>query len=203
MNLIFSRFLAYFYFVLQGILHFFIDTCHLHPQPCHILAQIGHTVRLGALLPTRQPARVQAALNRALAGIAQTGDNFLPYNLSLEVVPREPANGDPESLFRCVCQAIVVQGVSAVLTFPQTQEEIVQVEFMSSFLEIPFISIIEHGEPLQTQVGTINVHECVPDETSLDPVLKVNGAPPQESLANKCLCVMVCDCAQICSAVCY
>ncbi|XP_036833840.1 glutamate receptor ionotropic, NMDA 3B isoform X2 [Oncorhynchus mykiss] len=151
MNLIFSRFLAYFYFGFQVILQFFIDPCHLHPQPCHILAQIGHTVRLGALLPTRQPARVQAALNRALTGLVQTGDNFLPYNLSLEVVPREPANGDPESLFRCVCQAIVVQGVSAVLAFPQTQEEIVQVEFMASFLEIPFISIIEHGEPLKTQ----------------------------------------------------
>ncbi|KAM6945698.1 glutamate receptor ionotropic, NMDA 3B [Aplochiton taeniatus] len=151
MNLIFSRFLAYFYLGFQTILHFFIDPCLLHPQPCHILAQIGHTVRLGALLPTRQTARVQAALNRALVGIAQAGDNFLPYNLSLEVVPREPLNGDPESLFRCVCQEIVVQGVSAVLAFPQTQEEIVQVEFMSSFLEIPFLSIIEHGEPLRTQ----------------------------------------------------
>ncbi|XP_055796947.1 glutamate receptor ionotropic, NMDA 3B-like [Salvelinus fontinalis] len=151
MNLIFSRLLAYFYFGFQVILQFYIDPCHLHPQPCHILAQIGNTVRLGALLPTRQTARVQAALNRALAGLAQTGDNFLPFNLSLEVVPQEPAKGDPESLFRCVCQAIVVQGVSAVLAFPQTQEEIVQVEFMASFLEIPFISIIEHGEPLKTQ----------------------------------------------------
>ncbi|XP_035269990.1 glutamate receptor ionotropic, NMDA 3B [Anguilla anguilla] len=151
MHLIFSRFLAYFYFGFQVVLHSFIDPCHLHPQPCHILAQIGHTVRLGALLPTRQPARVQAALNRALASLAQTGDNFLPYNLSLEMVPREPLNGDPESLFRCVCQAIVVQGVSAVLAFPQTQEELVQVEFMASFLEIPFISIIEQGEPLKTQ----------------------------------------------------
>ncbi|XP_064865997.1 glutamate receptor ionotropic, NMDA 3B-like [Oncorhynchus nerka] len=151
MNLIFSRLLAYFYFGFQVILQFYIDPCHLHPQPCHILAQIGNTVRLGALLPTRQTARVQAALNRALAGLAQTGDNFLPFNLSLEVVPQEPAKGDPESLFRCVCQAIVVQGVSAVLAFPQTQEEIVQVEFMASFLEIPFISIIEYGEPLKTQ----------------------------------------------------
>ncbi|XP_031430128.1 glutamate receptor ionotropic, NMDA 3A [Clupea harengus] len=150
MNLIFSNFLAYFYFGFQ-ILHSFISPCQLHPQPCHILARIGHTVRLGALLPSRQPARVRAALNRALNGLAETGDNFLPYNLSLEVVPRESTDGDPESLFRCVCQSIVVQGVSAVLAFPQTQEEIVQVEFMSSFLEIPFISIIEHGEPLRTQ----------------------------------------------------
>ncbi|KAJ8374766.1 hypothetical protein SKAU_G00053460 [Synaphobranchus kaupii] len=104
MHLIFSRFLAYFYFGFQVVLHSFIDPCHLHPQPCHILAQIGHTVRLGALLPTRQPARVQAALNRALASLAQTGDNFLPYNLSLEMVPREPLNGDPESLFSIIEQ---------------------------------------------------------------------------------------------------
>ncbi|KAM4629586.1 glutamate receptor ionotropic, NMDA 3B [Polymixia lowei] len=151
MYFISSRFLLYFFFGVQILMHLFIDPSHLHPQPCHILAQIGHTVRLGALLPTHQPARVRAALNRALTGIAQTGDNFLPYNLSLEVIPREPVTGDPESLFRCVCQAIVVQGVSAVLAFPQTQEEIVQVEFMASFLEIPFISIIEHGEPLKTQ----------------------------------------------------
>ena len=160
MNLIFSNFLAYFYFGFQ-ILHSFISPCQLHPQPCHILARIGHTVRLGALLPSRQPARVRAALNRALNGLAETGDNFLPYNLSLEVVPRESTDGDPESLFRCVCQSIVVQGVSAVLAFPQTQEEIVQVEFMSSFLEIPFISIIEHGEPLRTQVSCYAKIICI------------------------------------------
>uniref|UniRef100_A0AAY4ELY4 Glutamate receptor n=1 Tax=Denticeps clupeoides TaxID=299321 RepID=A0AAY4ELY4_9TELE len=151
MNFVFSNSWAYFHFGFQVILHSSIAPCHLHPQPCHILAQIGHTVRVGALLPSRQPARVRAALGRALAGAAQSGDNFLPYNLSLEVLPREPASGDPESLFRFVCQAVVVQGVSAVLAFPQSQEEIVQVEFMAAFLEIPFISIIEHGEPLKTQ----------------------------------------------------
>ncbi|XP_026864336.2 glutamate receptor ionotropic, NMDA 3B isoform X2 [Electrophorus electricus] len=151
MNLMLSRLLAYLYIGLQVALHTFIYPCHLHPQPCHILARIGHTVRLGALLPTRQPSRIQAALNRALVHLRQSGNNFLPYNLSLEVLSREPLNGDPESMFRCVCQDIVVRGVSAVLAFPQTHEELVQVEFMSSFLEIPFISIIEQGEPLRTQ----------------------------------------------------
>ncbi|XP_076149304.1 glutamate receptor ionotropic, NMDA 3B [Alosa pseudoharengus] len=151
MNLVFSRFLAYLHIGFQVVLHTFIYPSHLHPQPCHILARIGHTVRLGALLPTRQPSRIQSALNRALVHLRQTGNNFLPYNLSLEVLSREPQNGDPESLFRCVCQDIVVQGVSAVLAFPQTQEELIQVEFMSTFLEIPFISIIEQGEPLRTE----------------------------------------------------
>lgn len=154
MNFIFYTFLAYFYlgsqiFLLHTLL---VQPAHSHPQPCHILARIGHTVRLGALLPPRQSVRVRAALHRALSGLAESGNNFLPYNLSLDVVAREAPSGDPESLFRCVCQDIVVQGVSAVLAFPQTQEEIVQMEFMSSFLEIPFISIIEHGEPLKTQV---------------------------------------------------
>nr|XP_006640004.2 PREDICTED: glutamate receptor ionotropic, NMDA 3B isoform X1 [Lepisosteus oculatus] len=151
MDLIFSRFLVYFYFGFQIVLHTYIDPGHPHPQPCHILARIGHTVRLGALLPTGQPARVLTALNRALASLSQSRDNFLPYNLSLEVLPREPHDGDPESLFRCVCQAIVVQGVSAVLAFPQTPDELIQVEFMSSVLEIPFVSIMEQGEPLKTR----------------------------------------------------
>uniref|UniRef100_A0A667ZJ30 Glutamate receptor n=1 Tax=Myripristis murdjan TaxID=586833 RepID=A0A667ZJ30_9TELE len=152
MNFTSSRFLPHFYLGVQifSLLQLFIGRSLLHPQPCHILAQIGHTVRLGALLPARQPARVQAALNRAVSVLGH--DNFLPYNLSLELLARQPASGDPESLFRCVCQSVVVQGVSAVLAFPQTQEEILQVEFMASFLEIPFISIIEHGEPLKTQM---------------------------------------------------
>ncbi|RXM92017.1 Glutamate receptor ionotropic, NMDA 3A [Acipenser ruthenus] len=132
-------------------MHICINSSHSHPQPCHILAQIGHTVRLGALMPTRQPARVQGSLNRALSSLSQTrGNNLLPYNLSLELVYGEPLDGDPESLFRCVCQAIAVRGVSAVLAFPQTPEELIQMEFLSSFLEIPFISILEHGEPLDT-----------------------------------------------------
>uniref|UniRef100_A0A3Q0RGJ6 Glutamate receptor n=1 Tax=Amphilophus citrinellus TaxID=61819 RepID=A0A3Q0RGJ6_AMPCI len=123
------------------------ESCFPHPQPCHILARIGHTVRLGALLPTRQPARIQNALNRALP------PSLLPYNLSLEMVARSPAGGDPESLSRSACQDLVVRGVSAVLAFPRSREELIQVEFISSFLEIPFISILEDTEPLVTKVG--------------------------------------------------
>ncbi|XP_026199491.1 glutamate receptor ionotropic, NMDA 3A isoform X3 [Anabas testudineus] len=141
--------------------------CLLHPQPCHILAQIGHKVRVGALLPAQRAARVQvqAALSRAALAISRDWDpnqdqdqgpdrkrdNFLPYNLSLELVSRQPAAADPESLFRSVCQGVVVQGVSAVLAFPQNRDELLQVDFMASFLEIPFLSVIEHEEPLRTQ----------------------------------------------------
>ncbi|KAF6728275.1 Glutamate receptor ionotropic, NMDA 3B, partial [Oryzias melastigma] len=141
------------------------EACVPHAEPCPILARVGHTVRLGALLPTRQPARIQNALNRALASIRHQsgggGDSgattasqpapLLPYNLSLEMVARSPAGWDPESLSRSACQDLVVRGVSAVLAFPRSKEELIQVEFLSSFLEIPFISILEDTEPLVTQ----------------------------------------------------
>uniref|UniRef100_A0A3B4YF50 Glutamate receptor n=1 Tax=Seriola lalandi dorsalis TaxID=1841481 RepID=A0A3B4YF50_SERLL len=138
------------------------ESCFPHPQPCHILARIGHTVRLGALLPTRQPVRIQNALNRALASLRHQSGGvdtttsqtppLLPYNLSLEMVARSPAGGDPESLSRSACQDLVVRGVSAVLAFPRSREELIQVEFLSSFLELPFISILEDTEPLVTKV---------------------------------------------------
>lgn len=137
-------------------LHALISPCQLHPQPCAILAQIGHTIRLGALLPSHQPPRVRAALNRALLQARNRNrphEPLLPYNLSLEVVWAQAAHADPESMFRCLCQDVVVRGVSAVLAFPQSHQELMQVELISAFLEIPFISIIEEGEALQTQVS--------------------------------------------------
>eukprot|EP00063_Salmo_salar_P032648 XP_014007483.1 PREDICTED: glutamate receptor ionotropic, NMDA 3B-like [Salmo salar] len=139
-------------------LHGFVfhpDPCLSHPQPCHILARIGHTVRLGALLPTGQPARVQNALNRALTSLKhRAGEGnppLLPYNLTLEVVSRAPSGGDPVSLSRCVCQELVVRGVTGVLAFPRSPEELIHIDFLSSFLEIPFISLLEDLEPLRVK----------------------------------------------------
>lgn len=139
-----------------------VPPCLLHPQPCRLLAQIGHSVRVGALLPAQRAARVQvqAALSRAAAAVSRDRElerdpervNFLPYNLSLELVPRQLTAADPESLLRCACQGVVVQGVSAVLAFPQSREELLQVDLTASSLEIPFISVLQHGEPLHTQV---------------------------------------------------
>ncbi|XP_005923029.1 glutamate receptor ionotropic, NMDA 3B [Haplochromis burtoni] len=138
-----------------------VPPCLLHPQPCRLLAQIGHSVRVGALLPAQRAARVQvqAALSRAAAAVSRDRElerdpervNFLPYNLSLELVPRQLTAADPESLLRCACQGVVVQGVSAVLAFPQSREELLQVDLTASSLEIPFISVLQHGEPLRTQ----------------------------------------------------
>ncbi|GAA6078028.1 glutamate receptor ionotropic, NMDA 3B isoform X1, partial [Tachysurus ichikawai] len=147
MSVMVCRLVAY----LSVSLHALISPCQLHPQPCGILAHIEHTVRLGAVLPSRQPSRVRAAVNRALLHARNRPHALLPYNLSLEVVWARAAHADPESVFRCVCQDVVVRGVSAVLAFPQSHQELVQVDFISAFLQIPFISIIEEGEALHTQ----------------------------------------------------
>uniref|UniRef100_A0A3B4YF16 Glutamate receptor n=1 Tax=Seriola lalandi dorsalis TaxID=1841481 RepID=A0A3B4YF16_SERLL len=122
------------------------ESCFPHPQPCHILARIGHTVRLGALLPTRQPVRIQNALNRALASLRHQSGGvdtttsqtppLLPYNLSLEMVARSPAGGDPESLSRSACQDLVVRGVSAVLAFPRSREELIQPHSATQTLQL-------------------------------------------------------------------
>ncbi|XP_072314308.1 glutamate receptor ionotropic, NMDA 3B [Eucyclogobius newberryi] len=145
----------------------FPESCSPRTQPCHILSRIGYSVRMGALLPSRQPARIQNALNRALASLrhqsagsdtssgatttSSQSPPLLPYNLTLDMLARIPTGGDPESLSRSTCQDLVVRGVSAVLAFPRSKEELIQLEFLSSFLEIPFVSILEDTEPLKTK----------------------------------------------------
>ncbi|MED6275061.1 hypothetical protein CHARACLAT_022591 [Characodon lateralis] len=147
--------------VLQLLL---VPQYNLHPQPCHLLAQIGHALRVGALLPAQKEARlqVQAALNRAAASLSRDRDpervNFLPYNLSLDLVSRQLSAADPESLIRCACQRVLVQGVSATLAFPQSREELLQVDLLASVLQVPTISVIEHAEPLRMQVSTSCLH---------------------------------------------
>ncbi|XP_075901314.1 glutamate receptor ionotropic, NMDA 3B isoform X2 [Nelusetta ayraudi] len=171
--------------------------CLLHPQPCHLLERIGHTVRVGALLPAQRAARarVQTALNLAVAAMNRDRDwdqdldrdwdmdrqrgldhdrdrdrdweldldrdrdrerppgreNFLPYNLSLELLSRQPAAADPESLFRCVCTGAAPRGVSALLAFPQSREELLQLDLLATALHLPVLSLLEHHEPLRTQ----------------------------------------------------
>ncbi|XP_023194921.1 glutamate receptor ionotropic, NMDA 3B [Xiphophorus maculatus] len=137
--------------------------CQLHPQPCHLLAHIGHAVRVGALLPAQREARlqVQAALSRTAAALSRDRNrdqdpdpervNFLPYNLSVELVSRQLAAADPESLIRCACQRVLERGVSAALAFPQSREELLQVDLLAAALRVPVVSLIEHAEPLRTQ----------------------------------------------------
>uniref|UniRef100_UPI00398F0867 glutamate receptor ionotropic, NMDA 3A n=1 Tax=Pristiophorus japonicus TaxID=55135 RepID=UPI00398F0867 len=134
---------------LLGLLPALLSLCHPHPQPCHILSRIGHTVRLGTVLPTPHKAALQQALAEAVDWAGR--GKLLPYNLSLETVSGRGWQPDPQSLLQSICQSVVVRGVAAVLAFPQSAEQLIQMDFLSSFLEIPFISIMEQGEGLRTE----------------------------------------------------
>ncbi|XP_053556005.1 glutamate receptor ionotropic, NMDA 3B [Bombina bombina] len=154
--------------------------CSGHPQPCRILARIGHTVRLGALLP--QASHSQIRIQNILSRISRS--SLLPYNLSLEVVSGAPRERDPASLARWLCQAVVAQGVAAVLGFPQSQEELLQIEFLSSFLEIPFLSILEKEKivPLTTKNP---FHLCMDTRSSVDALMEVLISVLQNSSAEE------------------
>ncbi|KAM4710218.1 glutamate receptor ionotropic, NMDA 3B [Discoglossus pictus] len=142
--------------------------CCGHPQPCRILARIGHTVRLGALLPPAGHSQIR--IQNILARISRS--SLLPYNLSLEVVSGAPRERDPASLARWLCQALVAQGVAAVLVFPQSQEELLQLEFLSSFLEIPFLSILEQ-EQLATLITKNPFHLRMDTRSSVVALMEV------------------------------
>ncbi|KAK1897536.1 Glutamate receptor ionotropic NMDA 3A [Dissostichus eleginoides] len=172
-------------FLLFLLLQLFLPPGLPHPQPCLLLQRIGHKVRVGALLPAQRGVRVrvQAALNRAV----EERDNrenrdperekdrdpemrtnfFLPYNLSVELVSRQPVAADPDSVLRCGCADLGASGVSAVLAFPQNREELLQLDLMSSFMEIPFISVLEQGEPSLSEGEPTSVQRLRDSETQL------------------------------------
>nr|XP_048707115.1 glutamate receptor ionotropic, NMDA 3A isoform X2 [Caretta caretta] len=93
---------------------------------------------------------------------------LLPYNLSLEVVmaieaglgdlpllpfssPSSSWSSDPLSFLESLCHTVVVQGVSALLAFPQSAGEMLELEFVSSALRIPVISIVLREFPRKSQ----------------------------------------------------
>ncbi|XP_036289051.1 glutamate receptor ionotropic, NMDA 3A [Pipistrellus kuhlii] len=95
-------------------------------------------------------------------------EGLLPYNLSLEVVmaieaglgdlpllpfssPSSPWSSDPFSFLQSVCHTVVVQGVSALLAFPQSQGEMMELDLVSSVLHIPVISIVRQEFPRESQ----------------------------------------------------
>ncbi|XP_004711031.1 glutamate receptor ionotropic, NMDA 3A [Echinops telfairi] len=95
-------------------------------------------------------------------------EGLLPYNLSLEVVmaieaglgdlplmpfssPSSPWSSDPFSFLQSVCHTVVVQGVSALLAFPQSQGEMLELDLVSSVLHIPVISILRREFPRESQ----------------------------------------------------
>lgn len=99
-------------------------------------------------------------------------EGLLPYNLSLEVVmaieaglgdlpllpfssPSSQWSSDPFSFLQSVCHTVVVQGVSALLAFPQSQGEMMELDLVSSVLHIPVISIVRHEFPRESQVSEV------------------------------------------------
>ncbi|KAG8455053.1 hypothetical protein GDO86_001319 [Hymenochirus boettgeri] len=93
---------------------------------------------------------------------------LLPYNLSLEVVMAIEAglgdlpilpfsasssswSSDPVSFLHSVCHTVVVQGVSAIIAFPQNKGELLELEFISSALQIPVVSIVRSEFPRQSE----------------------------------------------------
>lgn len=100
------------------------------------------------------------ALNRA---------GLLPYNLSLELVMAvgsglgelpafssssvgSPENEDPLSFVESVCHTVVVQGVSAMIAFPQNRDEFVKLEFVSLALQVPVVSVVQKEFTRQSEV---------------------------------------------------
>lgn len=202
---------------------------YAHPQPCQILKQIGHTVRVGAVhlqprvmthssarrkgiewdwdadretaLEEQELVRKSISEQGARAGRTKSSrgaksknvhkqvesaflprdsiflaaetlnrlPNLLPYNLSLEIVMAveiglgelpafsfysspPPVCSDPMSFLQSVCHTVVVQGVSAIMAFPENRDEFVKLEFVSSSLHIPVISVVQKEFRRQSQV---------------------------------------------------
>ncbi|XP_016092167.1 glutamate receptor ionotropic, NMDA 3A-like [Sinocyclocheilus grahami] len=97
---------------------------------------------------------------------------LLPYNLTLEIVmaveaglgelpafsfssSSAPACGDPASFLQSVCHTVIVQGVSAIIAFPQNRDELVKLEFIATTLQIPIISVVQNEFKRQSQLALI------------------------------------------------
>ncbi|KAJ1060042.1 hypothetical protein K5549_004480 [Capra hircus] len=109
-----------------------------HPHPCGVLARLGGSVRLGALLPRAPAAHARARAALARASLAPR----LPHNLSLELVAAATPARDPASLASGVCQVLTAPGVAALIAFPETRPELLQLHFLASATETPVLSVL-------------------------------------------------------------
>nr|XP_027808187.1 glutamate receptor ionotropic, NMDA 3B [Marmota flaviventris] len=109
-----------------------------HPQPCGVLARLGGSVRLGALLPRASVARARARTALARAALEPP----LPHNLSLELVAAAPPARDPASMARGLCQTLASPGVAALLAFPESRPELLQLHFLAAATETPVLSVL-------------------------------------------------------------
>ncbi|XP_042620602.1 glutamate receptor ionotropic, NMDA 3A [Cyprinus carpio] len=121
------------------------------------LKQVGPDA---VFLPRDSVLLATESLNR-VAGL-------LPFNLSLEIVmaveaglgelpafsfssSSTPACGDPASFLQSVCHTVIVQGVSAIIAFPQNRDELLKLEFIATTLQIPIISVVQSEIKRQSQ----------------------------------------------------
>lgn len=109
------------------------------------------------------------AINRA---------GLLPFNLSLELVMAvgsglgelpafsgssagSPEGEDPLSFVESVCHTVVVQGVSAMISFPRNRDEFVKLEFVSLALQVPVVSVVQREFTRQSQVKKKLFLHCI------------------------------------------
>ncbi|XP_028695675.2 glutamate receptor ionotropic, NMDA 3B isoform X2 [Macaca mulatta] len=152
-----------------------------HPQPCGVLARLGGSVRLGALLPRAPLARARARAALARAALAPR----LPHNLSLELVVAAPPARDPASLAHGLCQALAPPGVAALLAFPEARPELLQLHFLAAATETPVLSLLrrEARAPLGApNPFHLQLHWASPLETLLDVLVAVLQAHAWEDV---------------------
>ncbi|XP_068430972.1 glutamate receptor ionotropic, NMDA 3A [Clinocottus analis] len=146
---------------------------------------------------TSRENRVFAPRDSILLAVeAVNGAGLLPYNLSLELVMAvgsglgelpafssssagSPEGEDPLSFLESVCHTVVVQGVSAMISFPRNRDEFVKLEFVSLALQVPVVSVVQrefarHSEnPLHFQLAMRTVE--APPSRLLSTLLMMNG----------------------------
>ncbi|XP_072457445.1 glutamate receptor ionotropic, NMDA 3B [Notamacropus eugenii] len=136
-----------------------------HPQPCPRGAQLGGPLRLGALLP--RAAALQRRLRRALARAVSEGawgpepgpelglglglgpepgpelGLGLGPQLELELEAPAPPSRDPASLAAWLCRLLARPGLAALLAFPESRPELLQLHFLAASLETPVLSLLQ------------------------------------------------------------
>ncbi|XP_042587991.1 glutamate receptor ionotropic, NMDA 3A-like [Cyprinus carpio] len=134
-----------------------VNNPHKASKSKSALKQVGTDA---VFLPRDSVILATESLNR-VAGL-------LPYNLSLEIVmaveaglgelpafsfssSSTPACADPASFLQSVCHTVIVQGVSAIVAFPQNRDELVMLEFITTTLQIPVISVVQSEIKRQSQ----------------------------------------------------
>ncbi|XP_061044894.1 LOW QUALITY PROTEIN: glutamate receptor ionotropic, NMDA 3B [Eubalaena glacialis] len=156
-----------------------------HPHRCGVLARLGGSVRLGALLP-RAPAARARARARARAALARAAlAPRLPHNLRLELVAAAPPARDPASLARGLCQALAAPGVAAVLAFPEARPALLQLHFLEAATETPVLSVLrrEARAPLSSpNPFHLQLDWASPLETLLDVLVSVLQAHSWEDV---------------------